>query len=253
MRCTDGRRWQGEDRGTDTTIQTNGKTMTRRGSRTRWAKVVTCGLALTLWLGLEPAGAQMAEEGDDAVAAPTGLEIGAFVGWVSPLSNLTENPDAEFATVVNPYVAFGAEAVYWFSHTLGIGAFGLFAPSELQATQALDPTAPTDLGGANYITAVANVVYRIPVSGTASPVRPYFALGGGIRHLDLDEAQATEAASSTDPVATLAAGVRIPFSAGIALWSELRDVASYYESPITGDSKLQNDIAITVGVGTRIR
>jgi hypothetical protein len=195
----------------------------------------------------------MADEADEAVADQTSLEIGAFVGWMSPLSNLTENPDAEFATVVNPYVAFGAEAVYWVSRSFGVGAFGLFAPSQLQATQVVDPTAPVDLGDATYITAVANIVYQVPVSGTASPVRPYFALGAGIRHLDLDETQVTEAASSTDPVATLAAGVRIPFSAGIALWTELRDIASYFESPITGDSKLQNDIAITVGLGARIR
>lgn len=223
--------------------------MTRR--LTRWATGATLGFALTLGLGVGSAAAQMTDEADEAPAVPT-FEIGAFVGWVSPLSNLTENPDA-FATVVNPYVSFGAEAVYWVSRTVGIGAFGLFAPSELQATQLLDPTAPTDLGDATYITAVANVVYQIPVSGTATPVRPYFALGAGIRHLDLDETQATEAASSTDPVASLAAGVRIPFSAGIALWTELRDIASFYESPITGDSRLQNDIAITVGVGTRIR
>lgn len=226
--------------------------MIQRRSRIRWAKRATLGLALTLWLGVGPAAAQMTDEADEELAGPTGFQIGAFVGWVSPLSNLTENPDA-FATVVNPYVAFGGEAVYWLTSTFGIGAFGLFAPSQLRATQLQDPTASVDLGNANYITAVVNAVYQIPVSGTATPVRPYFALGAGIRRLDLDETQATEAGSSTDPVATLAAGVRIPFSAGIALWTELRDFASYYESPITGDSKLQNDIAITVGVGTRIR
>lgn len=229
--------------------------MIQRCSRTRWAGGAALGLALTLWLA-GPGLAQMGpEDGDttEGVEAPRGFEIGAFVGWVSPLSNLTENPDAAFATVVNPYVAFGAEAVYWLNRTFGIGAFGLFAPSELQATQVVDAETPVDLGDANYITAVANLVYQIPVSGTSAPVRPYFALGAGIRHLDLDETQVTEATSSTDPVATLAAGVRIPFSVGIQLWSELRDVASYYESPITGDSKLQNDIVITVGVGTRIR
>jgi hypothetical protein len=226
--------------------------MIQRYSRTRWARGATFGLALTLWLA-GPGAAQMADEADERIAEPTGFEIGAFVGWVSPLSNLTEDPDAPFATVVNPYVSFGAEAVYWLSPRFGIGAFGLFAPSELRATQLVDPMTPADLGDANYITAVANVVYQVPVSGTATLVRPYFALGAGIRHLDLDETQATEATSSTDPVGTLAAGVRIPFSAGISLWTELRDIASYYESPITGDSRLQNDIAITIGVGTRIR
>ena len=225
--------------------------MIRRQSRARWTKSATFGLAATLWLGGAPALAQMVDEPDEGLAYSTGFELGAFVGWVSPLSNLTENP--AFATVVNPYISFGAEAVYWLNRRFGIGAFGLFAPSELQATQVLDQTAPVDLGSANYITAVANVVYQIPVSGTATPVRPYFALGAGVRHLDLDKTQATEAASSTDPVATLAAGVRIPFSARIALWTELRDFASFFESPITGDSKLQNDIAITIGVGTRIR
>ena len=225
--------------------------MNRRQGGARWTKSATFGLALTVWLGGAPAVAQVADEADEG-PDPIVFEIGAFLGWVSPLSNLTEDPGA-FGIVMNPYVAFGAEAVYWLTRTFGIGAFGLFAPSELQATQPEDPTALVDLGNANYITAVANVVYQIPVSGSANLVQPYFALGAGIRHLDLDETLATEAASSTDPVATLAAGVRIPFSTRITLWTELRDFASYFESPVTGDSKLQNDITITLGVGTRIR
>lgn len=226
--------------------------MIQRFSRIRWAKGGSIGLALTLWIA-GPGSAQMEDDADEAAADRTGLDVGAFVGWISPLSNLTEDPDAQFATVVNPYVAFGGEAVYWLNRTVGIGVFGLFAPSELEATQLVDPDTPTDLGDANYVTAAANIVYRIPVSGTSTPVRPYFALGAGIRHLDLDETLAAGAQSSTDPVATLAAGVRIPLSARILLWSELRDVASYYESPVSGDSKLQNDVAITVGLGTRIR
>jgi hypothetical protein len=110
-----------------------------------------------------------------------------------------------------------------------------------------------DLGDANYLTAVANAVYRVPVSGTATPVQPYFAAGFGIRHLDLDDTLATEAASSTDPMGSIAAGAWIPLSGSIALRAELRDFLSFFESPVTGDSKLQNDIAITIGIGTPAR
>ena len=74
---------------------------------------------MTLWLGVGTAAAQMAGEGaDPSDGAPGRFQVAAFVGWVLPLSNLTENEDT-FSTVVNPYVAFGVDATYWVSETFG--------------------------------------------------------------------------------------------------------------------------------------
>ena len=217
----------------------------------RWVSSATLGIAMALWLGVGTAAAQMAEEAGPADGAPGRFRFAAFVGWLAPITNLTDNADL-FSTVINPYVAFGADATYWVSETFGIGVLGLFAPSELQATQVQPDVFAVDLGDANYLTAVVNAVYRVPVSGTAVPVQPYFAAGFGIRHLDLDDTLATEAASSTDPTGSLAAGAWIPLSGNISLRAELRNFLSFFESPVSGDSKLQNDIAITLGIGTRV-
>jgi hypothetical protein len=231
-------------------IRWKGDSMLHGLRRRSWIGGVALGVALTLGLGIRAA-AQMPGE-DAGSGEPGGVQFAAFVGWVAPISNLTDNAD-NFSTVMNPYVAFGAEAMYWMSETFGIGLLGLFAPSELHATQVQPGVEVLDLGNANYLAAVANAVYRVPVSGTASAVQPYFAAGFGIRHLDLDDTLATEAASSTDPTGSIAAVAWIPLSGSVALRAELRDFVSFFESPINGDSKLQNDIAISIGIGTRIR
>ncbi len=181
------------------------------------------------------------------------IDVTAFFGWVSPLSNLTEDP-ASFGTTISPYIAVGADAVYWLSRNLGVGVTGVWVPADLQ----IQPTefqgaVPTDLGDVTYLAALANVVYRIRVSGTSSPVEPYFALGAGLRHLSVDEIAKPEVDTATDPAASLAAGVRVAVWRGVVMRAEARDVSSFFESPSTGESRLQNDIAVTVGFGTRLR
>lgn len=190
--------------------------------------------------------------GDAAPGPPVGLEATAFVGWISSLADLSEDPDA-FSTAIDPYVAVGADAVFWFSERFGLGVTGVFAPSELgtRATQP-DLPAPEDLGGVDYLAGVANLVYRIPISGTASAVRPYFAVGAGLRHLEIAESARPDLESSTDPAATIAGGVRLDVLGDVQLRMEVRDFMSSYEAPGTGESTFQNDIAVTVGFGTRV-
>lgn len=211
--------------------------------------------ALCLILGAAASlGAQAGPmEPDAASAAPAGLEAAGFVGWISALANLSDDP-ATFSTALDPYVAVGAEAVYWFSSRFGLGVMAVFAPSEIGTRATLpDEPAPESLGDVDYLAGAANVVYRIPVSGTATPVRPYFAAGAGVRHLGIGEAAEPALASSTDPAATVAAGVRLDVLGDLELRMEVRDFMSSYEAPGTGESTFQNDIAVTVGLGARFR
>ncbi|MGH7540693.1 MAG: hypothetical protein ACRELC_06825 [Gemmatimonadota bacterium] len=208
--------------------------------------------ALFLLIAAAPAAAQaLPEPPPDSAPNPNGgVEAVGFVGWISPLADLSQDPTA-FNTTLDPYVVVGADVTYWVSRRVGVGVLGAFAPSELgmRSTQPdLEP--PEDPGDAEYFAALANLIYRIPVSGTASAAEPYFAAGAGVRHVGVEEVAAPDIGSSTDPAATLAAGVRIGFGA-LRLRAEIRDIASFYESG-TGDSRLQNDVAVTVGLGTLI-
>lgn len=224
----------------------------RRGDRSARRAGRACLAALCVAaLAVRPVAAQTDPE--EMPEAPEGLEAAGFVGWISSLANLSDDPES-FSTALDPYLAIGAEAVYWLSPRFGVGVTGLFAPSELgtRATQP-DLPAPEDLGGVDYLAVVGNLVYRIPVSGTARSVRPYFAVGAGLRHLGLADAARPTLDSATDPAATVAAGVHLQLLEGLQLRMELRDLVSSYEAAGTGESTLQNDIAVTVGVGTRLR
>ncbi len=194
-----------------------------------------------------------AATGRSEVDPSRSIDVTAFFGWISPLSNLTEDP-ASFDTTISPYIAVGADAVYWLSRNLGVGVTGLWVPADLQIRPTeFQGAVPSDLGDVTYLSALANVVYRIRVSGTSSPVEPYFALGAGVRHLSVDEIAKPEVDTATDLAASLAAGVRVAVWRGLVMRAEVRDVSSFFESPTTGDSRLQNDIAVTVGLGTRLR
>jgi hypothetical protein len=188
---------------------------------------------------------------DPASPGPS-TELVAYVGIFYTLANLTLDP-ASFGTVIDPDVALGASAVIWTSDRFGFGVTGLFSPANLTAIGAqFQGATPSDLGSATYLAGAVNALYRVPVSGTATTVEPYFALGAGLKHLSLDEIAAPEAESATDPLVTGAIGVRIGILGNLLMRAEVRDFASLYESPTTGDSRVQHDLAVTVGFGTRI-
>ncbi|MDX1578587.1 MAG: hypothetical protein R3266_08880 [Gemmatimonadota bacterium] len=189
----------------------------------------------------------------DPGVEPSPFEVQGFVGVLQPLANLSENPDA-FGTVLTPNVAFGAEATLWVSPRLGLSAGGVLSPTDLDAFATQAPGTielPEDLGSATWAAGTVSLTYRIVTSGSAGSVEPYFALGGGIRHVSFDEIAEPEAESATDPAATLAAGLRIEVLDGLLMRIEVRDVASFYASPVTDEDKLQNDVLVTLGLGFR--
>ncbi|MCG8467744.1 MAG: hypothetical protein MJB57_05965 [Gemmatimonadetes bacterium] len=184
--------------------------------------------------------------GDDGA----GFEFFGLVGLIQPIANLTENLGS-FGTVIDPDVSFSFDAVGWLSSNVGLSLLGTYSNPDLTALATeFTGAIPDDLGSVDYATAILNLVLRIRGSGSASSLEPYFAIGGGVRHVGVDPIAAPEAEDSTDPAASIAAGIRVPIGGSTWVRAELRDVASFYESPQTGDTILQNDIVIYFGWGT---
>ena len=179
-------------------------------------------------------------------------DITASFGWKAPVSNLTQDPES-FGTSVTPGIAVGLDGAYWFRSGFGVGLQGFWAPAELNviATE-FQGTIPERLGNVQYFAFSVNALYRLSVGGTASVVQPYFALGAGLRHLGVEAIASPEVEDSTDPALTAALGVFVPVASAFAIRAELRDYASNYKSPTTGESKLQNDIIISIGFTYRI-
>ncbi len=227
--------------------------MTRNGgiahrSAREYANALAGGL-LALSLALpRPAVAQMTDE-DAMDGRRETVDVSGFIGMLTPVANLTEDPES-FATVIDPYVALGVDMTYWLSDRFGLDVTGVYSPSQLAAKSTqFQGAVPNDLGGATFLAGAVSAVYRFPSSGSGSALEPYFAGGFGLKHVDVDAIAAPEVASTTDPAASLAAGIRTRLISNLVMRLEVRDFASYFESPTTGDSKLQNDVVVTFGVG----
>lgn len=203
---------------------------------------------------LAPAAAAQAPSGSDARQAATegpgpALEAAAFAGVLTPLARLTADPQS-FETEVSTSLLVGAEAAWWPRRRLGVAAQGAWAPARLS----LVPTdftgaLPGELGGAEYVAGSVEVRYRLGMPPEVSTVRPYLALGGGIRRLDVDPIASPEVTDATDPMATAAAGARVRLGSRLDLRVEVRDRITVYGSPTGADDRLQNDMGVSVGLG----
>lgn len=179
-----------------------------------------------------------------------GPDVHLSGGVLAPLSMLSTS-DISFSTEVSSSAAVSGGMTYWLG-ALGVAARGAWAPAQL----GLRPTGiggavPDDLGEAEYLAGSVDVVYRLRLSGPASAVEPYVALGGGVRRLELDALARPEVRSSTDAMGTIAGGARVALWPPAALRFEVRDHVSRFDATETGDSKLQNDILVTVGLSVR--
>jgi len=227
----------------------------------RAAKV---GLCLALLGGLLPgmASAQERSMTDEQPEERKGsLELSGSIGLLTPLSSLasTDVQAVDTAVVVrtdlSTTVAFVAELDYFFPNGLGIGVQGAYAGPDVTA-QVVDTTAVppafVNLGTANYWAISGNVMYRPHLTGPAAMVVPYGAIGAGVRSLSFSQNGTLGLANSTDFMGTAALGAVVDLADWIGLRGELRYNLSSYKSPLTGDSKMQNDIVVSVGATARL-
>ena len=187
-------------------------------------------------------------------AAPPGEDTGpefiGFVGVLQPLANLTENANT-YGTVIPPDLLMGAEAMWWASPVVGVGIMGLYSPATLNPviSSGFGRDLPM-LGELEYMTGMAQLTFRLRSSGAAGQIEPYVALGAGLRRVRF-AGRAVPEITATDPAASLAAGLRVPLTRSVWLRAEARDMASFYISRATDESKLQNDVIVTIGLGIR--
>lgn len=181
---------------------------------------------------------------------PDGAEVTVAGGFLAPLALLSTS-DISFSTEVSSSAAVSGTVAWWLGD-FGVAARGVWAPAQL----GLRPTGiggavPDDLGGAEYVAGTVDLVYRLQLTGPAWIVEPFLAVGGGLRRLELDALAEPEVRSATDPVGTVAAGVRVDVWRPVAIRFEVRDHVSRFDATETGASKLQNDILVTVGLSVR--
>lgn len=217
------------------------------------------GAAVLLALGLLAAGRLGAQEFPPPIdveapgASPARAYMTAFVGVLTPLSDLTEDP-ATFGTAITASGLVGGDVTMWLGRRWGVAVQGVFGPADLQvrATE-FQGAVPDDLGEAEVLAGTASVVYRLVPGGAASLLEPYFAAGGGVRRLTVEAIAAPEVEDATDPAATVAAGAYARVSDALAFRIEVRDLISSFQSPATGEARLQNDLWVTVGLAAALR
>lgn len=190
-------------------------------------------------------------EPDSRPPAGPRMEATAFAGVLAPLSRLTTDPET-FETEISSSALFGAEGTWWPRRRLGVAVQGVWAPAQLS----LIPTdftgaLPSDLGDADYLAASAEVRYRVALPPEVSMVRPYLALGGGVRRLEVQAIASPEVTDATDPMATAAAGAHVRLAGRFELRVELRDRVTIYGSPTGGEDRVQNDLGVSVGLAVR--
>ncbi len=179
----------------------------------------------------------------------TGVDFFALVGVLQPLGNLTDNPNT-YGTTIPPDVLAGGELTIWLSKAFGVGFMGLYAPASLGRTGVRFGQGSANLGDLSYMAGAVNLTVRIMSAGSAGALEPYLSIGGGVRRLGFSGPSVPKI-DSMDPLGTIAGGVRIALSSKLWLRGEVRDIISLYDLNGTADSRLQNDIGITIGFGIR--
>lgn len=184
------------------------------------------------------AGACLAALAIPAHASAQGLKVNPRVGVYVPLTELGEL-SGETVELNN-------------SLALGLGVeFGVpFLPFNVRANidYASDASVTTegldrDAGRTTLLAVVGDAVLRFP---RAVLVQPYAFAGGGLKQYAFDTDRPEEFRDSSDPTVHLGAGLDFGFS-GFSLNAEVADYISWYELR-GGDSTLQHDVFLTIGV-----
>lgn len=215
-------------------------------------RIVTA-LAVGACLVAGPTGAaagQTAPDGDPS-DGQLGPEFAVSGLVLAPLARLSES-EVSFDTEVSSAVGMSIGIGWWPRRHLGVAARGVWGPAELDL-RGVSPGAavPDDLGSAEYMAGTLELIYRLRPGGAASLLEPFLALGAGVRDLSLQPQASPEARSATDLAGSVAVGTYVRIWDRTSLRFEARDLVSEFDATETGRSKLQNDIAVSVGLSVR--
>lgn len=215
------------------------------------------GLAASLSLPVAAVGQEISLADEQPVEKSSSFDVSAMIGLLTPLSSLSSVDIVGIDTAVvarsdlSTTVSYGLELDYFLPSGLGFGVSGVYAHPDASA-QVVDttavPPAVQNLGTADYWAISGNVLYRPVRSGPRTVVSPYGAIGAGVRILSFSQNGTAGLANTTDFMGTAAIGTLVTLADWIALRGELRYNLSPYKSGLTGDSNLQNDIIVGVGV-----
>jgi hypothetical protein len=195
------------------------------------------------------AGQQAIEETQDK-----GFELVGAVGLMTPIASLMSDPES-FGATINVNIAYGIDGTYWTSRKFGVGVVGWYSSAKLQVLDTdFQGAVPDDLGRARYAVGMVEGIYRFRGEGSRRSLEPYLAFGAGVRHLNVDEIANPQVVTSTDPAGTIAGGIRLDgILSRMMIRLEVRNNMSLYKSPATDQSKLQNDMILSFGIGTRFQ
>ncbi len=193
-------------------------------------------------------GVAVAQSTDDTSSAD-GFELTGYLGAFTPLAKLADSGDslrAEFSTKI----AYGLELDYWFGN-FGVGLNGNYARPNLtlQIVEEVGFPISLDLGATDVWMATLNLMWRPQLKGSASIVRPYFAVGPGVVSVMYPADREFDVEDETRFAVALAAGAQIEINSGWFARLDLRDYISQFNTEPFAESKTQHDLITSVGLG----
>ena len=193
-------------------------------------------------------GVAVAQSTADTTSAD-GFELTGYLGAFTPLAKLADSGDslrAEFSTKI----AYGLELDYWFGN-FGVGLNGNYARPNLtlQIVEEVGFPISLDLGATDVWMATLNLMWRPQLKGSASMVRPYFAVGPGVVSVMYPADREFDVEDETRFAVALAAGAQIEINSGWFARVDLRDYISQFNTEPFTESKTQHDLITSVGLG----
>ena len=193
-------------------------------------------------------GVAIAQSTADTTSAD-GFELTGYLGAFTPLAKLADSGDslrAEFSTKI----AYGLELDYWFGN-FGVGLNGNYARPNLtlQIVEEVGFPISLDLGATDVWMATLNLMWRPQLKGSASIVRPYFAVGPGVVSVKYPADREFDVEDETRFAVALAAGAQIEINSGWFARLDLRDYISQFNTEPFAESKTQHDLITSVGLG----
>jgi opacity protein-like surface antigen len=193
-------------------------------------------------------GVAVAQSTADTTSAD-GFELTGYLGAYTPLAKLADSGDslrAEFSTKI----AYGLELDYWFG-SFGVGLNGNYARPNLtlQIVEEVGFPISLDLGATDVWMATLNLMWRPQLKGSASMVRPYFAVGPGVVSVMYPADREFDVEDETRFAVALAAGAQIEINSAWFARVDLRDYISQFNTEPFTESKTQHDLITSVGLG----